>query len=216
MPKEKESAGEFKSRVIQQFPGVFRADRMVLFCTYCNCSVAATKIFNVKQHLETAKHKEAAENRNPKQTQTLVTEYQAKEQNTFAMDLCEAFIEANIPLKNISYPSLKKFLGKYTNEPLPCESTLRQRYVPCLYEKVLKDLKEKAKSEYIWISVDETTDSEQRLVINFIFGVLTCDPNDPNERANSYLFNAATVEAANATTVAAFVNDSLSLLWPNG
>lgn len=60
MPKE--SLAGFYARVAAEYPGVFRNDNTVLFCLYCNQQVAASKLFQVKQHLSTAKH-QSAENR---------------------------------------------------------------------------------------------------------------------------------------------------------
>ena len=53
------------------------------------------------------------------------------------------------------------------------------------------------------------------MIVNFIFGILNGSV-DSEERGKSYLFNVGEVEAANANTMAAFINDSLSLLWPKG
>lgn len=57
MPKEKESVAGFLSRMAAEYPNVFRNDNSVLFCTYCNQQVTGTKLFNVKQHISTLKHK---------------------------------------------------------------------------------------------------------------------------------------------------------------
>jgi hypothetical protein len=49
--------------------------------------------------------------------------------DNFCNDLCEAFVAANIPLSKLQNPVLKRFLQKYTNRPVPDESTLRKNYV---------------------------------------------------------------------------------------
>lgn len=61
MPKE--TLAGFYARMVTTYPGVFRADNSLLFCLYCNEPVRASKIFQVKQHIETTKHDTAA-NRN--------------------------------------------------------------------------------------------------------------------------------------------------------
>lgn len=106
-------------------------------------------------------------------------------------------------------------MQRYHNKTVPSESSLRAKYVPLLYKTVMNDMIEKASNSYIWVSIDETTDVEQRLVANFIFGILD-GRADSVERQKCYLLNVATVEAANASNMAGFFNDSLSLLWPNG
>lgn len=94
-------------------------------------------------------------------------------------------------------------------------SNLRLRYVPQLYQNAIEHMRAKAHNRRIWISIDETTDVEQRRVVNLVFGVLN-NTGDSSERENCYLFNIAQVDAANANTMATFVNDSLSRLWPQG
>lgn len=219
MPKVKETASEFLSRMRREYPGVFRTDNSVLFCIYCNHTVTGNKLFNVKQHIAGNKHKEAAKRRTAGQSaQTLLPEYQQTQRiNPFNMDLCQTFIEANIPLKKVSHPSVVKFLEKYTSNTMPCESTIRQKYVPILYNTCIEDLQAKAADKHIWVSIDETTDSEQRLVANFMFGLMEgiTDENSP-ERGKCYLLNMAEVDAANSSNMAKFFVDSLSLLWPQG
>lgn len=63
MPKErKETHSEFILRVKESYPKVFQIDKSVLFCLFCDREVAAKKLFQVKQHIASAKHK-SAENR---------------------------------------------------------------------------------------------------------------------------------------------------------
>lgn len=218
MPKEKENMKAFIVRMAAQFPSVFRADQSVLFCNFCNSSVNASKMFTVKQHLQTTKHKEAEEKRKHGNTgnQALISEYNIQPKDTFSMELCETLIKANIPIKKVSQIHFRKFLEKYTHRPMPCESTVRQHYVPILYNKCINDLRAKAENKYIWISIDETTDPDQRLIVNLIFGILNGAEDSEEEQGKSYLFNVAEVDAANSNTMATFINDSLSLLWPKG
>lgn len=213
MPKEKESQSEFLLRMCKVYPGVFRVDHSVLFCKICNCAITALKLLSVKQHLETAKHK-ACEQRKTSFSQTLLTEHQ-QANNTFSIDLCKMFMAANIPLHKINHPCVKGFFDKYVNESIPSVSNLRLRYVPQLYQNAIEHMRAKAHNRRIWISIDETTDVEQRRVVNLVFGVLN-NTGDSSEREKCYLFNVAQVDAANANTMATFVNDSLSRLWPQG
>lgn len=57
--------------MVNEYQGVSRNDT-VLLCTYCNEQVTASKLFQVKQHIETAKHEAAAK----RKKQTLLTEFQ--------------------------------------------------------------------------------------------------------------------------------------------
>lgn len=69
-----------------------------------------------------------------------------------------------------------------------------------LYETYISELQLKAASKKIWVSLDETTDSEQRLVANFVFGIFEAD-----ECEKSYLLNLAHIERANASSKRLFL-----------
>lgn len=219
MPNErKESRSEFLLRMTQMFPKVFRADRSVLYCLLCDCVVTGQKLFQVKQHIGSGKHK-AAEKRKRECVQGMSQSMMATQQSTsgpslstFNMDLCRTFLESNIPLYKLKHPSMIQFLEKYTTRSVPDESTLRRNYVPCLYENMIEKLRLKAADKRIWISVDETTDIEQRMVASFVFGIL----DDDSEHGKSYLLNAMELSKVNANTIATFTTDSLSFLWPTG
>ena len=58
------------------------------------------------------------------------------------------------------------------------------------------------------VSIDETCDCEQRYVACFVFGIL----GEEKERPKCYLGNMAQLEPVNHSTIAASVNDSLSVL----
>lgn len=112
----------------------------------------------------------------------------------------------------ITRPSFIAFLEKYTKQRIPSDTTLRTDYLPVLYEETMEKLREKAKGKKIWITVDETTDVEQRMVANFVFGILGVE----SEYGKSYLLNSAELDKTNANTIAVFFTESLNLLWPGG
>lgn len=220
MVKTVENRRDFIARMVREFPGTFRSDQSILFCLLCECSVNATKRSHVKQHIATDKHKKKIQKTNESGSsvrQSLLTEHHphTSQISEYSMDLCKAFIEANIPLKKVGHPSVVKFLNKYTEKAMPSETTLRRKYVPILYDDTMKMLREKAQNKHIWVSIDESTDVEHRYVVNFIFGILDGDENSP-ERGKCYLLDMVVVEQVNASTMAAFFNDCLLLLWPNG
>lgn len=135
----------------------------------------------------------------------------SRDLNSYNLDLCKMLLAANIPLYKINNPAVKTFLQKYTKTPVPSETTLRTKYMPSIYESVINTLQRKAANNNIWISMDETTDSEQRLIANFVFGIL-----DEEEKGKSYLLNMEHIPKANASTMAAFFTNSLQILWPDG
>lgn len=214
MPKEKEKLSEFLARVSGMYSGVLRTDGSILFCVYCNTKINNTRLFNVKQHMCSTKHKDALKRRETQNEseQALLRNCRESSINPFHMEICKAFVEANIPLKKISHPSIKQFMNKYTKNEMPSESSVR-KYVPMLYEEKIKELRVKAENKHIWTSLDETTDTEQRYIANFIFGILDGTHEEKNK---CYLLNIAQLEEVNASTIAAFYADSLQLLWPSG
>jgi hypothetical protein len=66
-------------------------------------------------------------------------------------------------------------------------------------------------NEYIWISVDETTDKQNRYFVNIIVGSLKVE----NE-SKRYLLSSSFVSRANAVSINQTLNTALNILWPNG
>lgn len=201
----------------ETYKGVFTVDEKVLFCTICEVKVTAKKLSGVKQHLDTSNHKSKIEKRSAP-SQQLISKFANDSKpgpnlNPVFMDVCELFLETNIPLKKLRHPKMKQFLEKYTKTS-PTETTIRKNYVPVVYNDCLDKLRAKAKGKYIWVSLDETTDVEQRLVANFVFGIL--DSSDGLERGKCYLLDVRQIENHEGSAIAAFFNDCMSLLFPEG
>lgn len=216
MPKNKATAQQFNQKVLTLYPGIFRHDNSVLFCLMCDIQVNAQQISTVNQHLETAKHKKSVERKQqggPSTSQTLLTTLHEttdrnRNANDFTMDMAKCFLEANIPLHKAAHPSVKDFIEKHTKYAAPSEATLRNKCLPTLYEERVEKMKERAAGNYIWVSMDECTDCEQRFVANFVFGVLGVE----KERDRSYLFASKVLTVTNSTTVAQFFDESISEL----
>lgn len=209
MPKIKESIPTFYRRMVKEYPGVFRADNSVLFCLLCGCDINAKQLFQVKQHLSTGKHLTQVEKKNEhanrSKNQTLITEFNQIKTKPFELDLAKCFLNANIPLYKLRNDHVANFLEKYTNNPVPSESLLRSKYVPLIYDECIDKMKKIAAGKYLWVSVDETTDCEQRYIVNFIFGIL----DEEKERGKSYLFAVDILEMVNNETIAAFFDKSV-------
>lgn len=215
-----ETKREFIARMMKLYPKVFRTDDSILYCVLCECKVSC-KLDLVKQHVATRKHKLSAERKNQppagastSQSLLFTPQNPKKDVNQFHADTCEMFLQANIPLKKIGHSSVVKYIEKYTERACPSEATLRNKYVAHIYDECLERLRLKATESYIWVTLDETTDSENRYVANFLFGIMI--ETDDSERGQSYLLNLGVLEEVNGSTVSAFFIDSLSLLWPNG
>lgn len=216
MPKHKETQSAFNRRMTNDFPGIFRCDGSVLFCLLCDTNISAKQLFEVKQHMKTGKHAASAKRKSQGKSntnQTLLTTLQEtidenRNSSGFAMDLTKCFLEANIPLKKITHPAVVKFVEKHTKYTPPSEGTMRNKYLPILYDNCVDRMKRIAANNYVWISIDESTDCEQRYVANFVFGVLGVE----HGRGRSYLFSSQVLQAANKSTIAAFFDESLKEL----
>jgi len=79
--------------------------------------------------------------------------------SSFNSDLCKAFLSANIPLNKLSQPTFRNFFEKNTNKSIPDQSTLRITYVHKCYEDTLCEIRTYASNKKIWISIDETIDT---------------------------------------------------------
>lgn len=212
MAPTKEKSKSFFDRMMKEYPNQFRSDGEVLYCLMCEQNVPATQKSQITQHVGSSKHTKAVNrklnNVEPQKNQLLLTtmKQNSDEDRTaqkFAMDLTKCFIESNIPLHTIRNPSMVKFLETHTKYAVPSESTLRRRYVPKVYEECVQKLKEKAANKFIWVSLDESTDSEERYVVNFIFGVLDVE----SERDRSYLFTSKVLKTVNHSTMAQFFDE---------
>ena len=130
--------------------------------------------------------------------------------NTFNKDLCTALISSDIPINKLSTRTFSSFLEKYTGHKIPDQTTIRKYYVKGIYDATIDVIRKKADGKKIWISIDETTDVQRRYIACFIFGIL----GEEEERRKCYLANVAHLKSANHSTIAAFFNDSLKILWP--
>lgn len=156
MPKIKPSKSSIIMKYVNEFNNVFKSDGRILYCKVCNKSVSHERKFLVEQHLKSQKHKELLERVTEKSSQSLLKHIETT--NKFCMDLCEAFISADIPLNKLSNENLRNFFKTYINESILCQSTLRKNYVDKIYDSELEKICSFLKSKYLWVSMDETTD----------------------------------------------------------
>uniref|UniRef100_A0A915EFN7 DUF659 domain-containing protein n=1 Tax=Ditylenchus dipsaci TaxID=166011 RepID=A0A915EFN7_9BILA len=131
--------------------------------------------------------------------------------DSFAMDLCNALIGANIPFYKLSSAPFRGFLEKYCNRLIPDESTLRKNHMKESYKIVRNRIKASIGTSYIWASVDETTDMMGRYVANLIVGKL-----DSQGASRPYLVSVKMLEQTNHSTISRFVNDGLKDLLADG
>lgn len=180
-----------------------------IFCEVCSKSFPNPRKFNLDQHIETAKHKRALslkENSQAKRQEVMALAPSRRSQ--FVAELCEAFVKADIPLDKVRNAWLKKFLETWTSQHIPSPTTLRETYVPTLYEETLEEIRSSIGNSKIWVSIDETTDSCGRYVANVIVGKLS------EERASpSHLLMCETLQRTNSTTIAQLFCRAMTFLW---
>ncbi|KAE9522223.1 hypothetical protein AGLY_017381 [Aphis glycines] len=210
MPKVKTSVTVRGKNYVTEFgEHIFAFDGSVLFCKICEVKIKCEKRFSVTQHLSTEKHIRASNRQNKNATQQLITTPTRK--SDFFKDLCEAFLKSNIPLEKLGNPHLRLFLEKYINKDIPSVSTLRKTYVNDCYEDTMNEIRNQILNKKIWVSIDETTDTEGRYVANVIIGTLLTD--GPGKK---FLIASEVLEKANHTTISKLFDRTLFTLWPNG
>src|SRR5436305_2684779 len=157
-----------------EYNGVFRVDDKVLFCNYCNVSVEWRQKTTVDNHCNSQKHitsmKSYKDKEQNKTQLTLATTQEAAESKKRVIeDLIEAFATADIPLEKVN--SLLPFFKKHVKNggSIPKAPTLRQLYLPNVFEKHYQSLKLFFDSKPVTIIMDETTDDCARSVVNTLF-----------------------------------------------
>jgi len=211
MPKCKSSCSiRLKSFVDEFGNDVFSTDGTVLYCKVCEIKVGSERRFTVEQHLKTAKHIRTADRQKQTQSQQLISNVVGKK-SSFYMDMCRAFLGANIPFHKVNNKIFRNFLTKYTGKEIPEESTLRKHYLTDCYEETIKKIRNDVVGKKIFVSIDETTDCEGRYVANVIIGIL-----DKNTPGKLYLLNSEELDKANYFTISKVFDQSMFLLWSEG
>jgi len=214
MPKDKQPLSSRLKCFVSEFGAcTFSTDGKVLYCKYCDVKVGSEKRFNVTQHINTDKHKNAIMRKEKtqntlelKKVQQLVSN---SKKSSFNKDLCSAMLSANIPLNKLGNVQFKQFLEKYTGKQIPAITTLRKGYVDEIYSETMNKIRNAITGKKIWVSIDETTDSLGRYIANVVIGTLETD--GPGQ---TFLLNSEILTKANHSTIAKLFDNSMHLLWP--
>ncbi|GBC16444.2 CGG triplet repeat-binding protein 1 [Rhizophagus irregularis DAOM 181602=DAOM 197198] len=156
-----------------EYKDIFRVDDSILFCNYCNISVDWKRKSTVDNHCKSQKHisnvKSQKKTQNNTQLTLSSTQAAAEAKKQLIEDLIEAFATADIPLEKVN--SLLSFFKKYIKNggSIPQAPTLRQNYLPNVFDKHFQSLKLLFDSKPVAIIMDETTDDCARSVVNTIF-----------------------------------------------
>jgi hypothetical protein len=120
-------------------------------------------------------------------------------------------LSCNIPLNKLENPAFSKFLEKYTNKQMPDRSTLRKDFVSICYDETIQMIRSYVENKKLWVSIDETTDASGRYVADVIIGTL-----EVGNISKMFLLNSEILEKTNHSTIAKVLDNSLSILWPQG
>lgn len=175
MPKAKSSRAALIKLWIKEVPEL-TSDGEIVFCQACDKRLNCEKRFQIQQHISTSQHqsKKAALS-NKSQQQLLTPLLSENSRDVFCIDLCKAMVNSNIPWNKLNDPSFREFLEKYCNHQIPSESTLRKKTLSKIYTATMDELRSDIGENYIWLAVDETTDSCGRYIANAVVGKMTSE-----------------------------------------
>lgn len=159
-----------------EYSGDFKVDDGILLCVYCNYAIKWEKKSTVDDHVRGPVHcakkvaYESQKNGELRQQRTIASTISiANSKKELIEDLIQAFTIADIPLEKVN--SLLPFFKKYIKQGgfIPQAPTLRQTYLPQVFENHLIQLKLLFKNKPVAITMDETTDDCARSVVNTLF-----------------------------------------------
>uniref|UniRef100_H3BC62 HAT C-terminal dimerisation domain-containing protein n=1 Tax=Latimeria chalumnae TaxID=7897 RepID=H3BC62_LATCH len=206
-----------------QYPkNIFHESGGFLFCSTRNVPVDYSRKGSCNKHLETTSHKckeealqsEKGRKRKVQKTVSELFEVKTEEQLQRQMELfklTEVFCAANVPLKTLDNVNLKEYLECNLKNVgiIPSSSHLRQFYLLRVFENYVTEIKEKLKTcNEISIVTDETTDAEDRYVLNIlgVFSELECERK---LKLNMLLLDCAVLESENFKTVSQAIRETL-------
>ncbi|KAI1694692.1 hypothetical protein DdX_19973 [Ditylenchus destructor] len=136
---------------IKPFPeGIYTTDGKIIFCQPCGKKIQCSIKSHLTQHNESDKQSENFERFQKTATrQQFLAFSQTENVDPFSKDLCNALVGANIPFY---------------------KSTLRKNYLKVCYEETMERIKQDIGESFVWVSVDETTDTLGRFVANLLVG----------------------------------------------
>jgi hypothetical protein len=98
--------------------------------------------------------------------------------------------------------SIGCFMKLQLEQHTPDQSTLRKHFLPICYVETLENISGNIGDAFIWVAVDETTDSVGRFIANFVGGKL-----DIKVPSNPHLFCSNVLHHISHFTLARFTKD---------
>lgn len=213
MPKVKLSKTAILRNYIKEFK-CLKEENGTLLCSTCSVTVSFERRSSVVQHMQTAMHvrrsRVPAGQEGSANNQLFLSE-SIDRNDEFCMDLATMLVSADIPVWKLDQPPVREFFSKYLKSELslPSESTIRKNYIPKLYEQKMDVIRNDLKHEYLWVSVDETTDACGRFVVNVLAGAL-------KEDSKTHLIDVQYIDSTNHATVAHVIVDALKTVLGEG
>lgn len=98
---------------------------------------------------------------------------------TFHREIVTMMVAADIPLKKLRHPQVRRIMTKYMKMTPPTESKSRDKILPFIHAAMALEIKERLVDKKIWISIDETKDRKGRFVGAVIIRVMNDVDQDP-------------------------------------
>ena len=195
----------------------FMTDGKVLTFRICHTTVSHSQKSQIQQHILTNKHTTSLSKVNSTSEITShnqlshINDNNPHDQQTFNFDLNKTLICANISRNKLSIPIFKDFLSKYTGYHIPSRKHLSNKQTPPLFQKTIQKIRDLISTNFIWVSIDETTDSLGRHPTAVIIGILS-----PSDYQPPFLLKLSFLEKVNGESIAKLFINSMLLLWPTG
>ena len=121
----------------------------------------------------------------------------------FKQDLVKALVSSNIPLYKVQKEEMKNFLEKYTKKTVPSSASLTTTMEE-ESKTILGKIKGKLIGKYLFVSMDEVTDSLGRPMC-----VVLAGPLDGDFLERPYLIDMVNLGTTNNLTVQQCINSAL-------
>ncbi|RWS20837.1 cytochrome P450 3A31-like protein, partial [Leptotrombidium deliense] len=122
----------------------------------------------VSQHVNSAVHKSNLKKPVQSRLDWNQQNHDTNKQREFNEKLLKWMIQCDFPLAKVQTEVFKVFIEDISVFKCPSESNLRKNYIPKLYNQKVEEILGEIGEEYLWVSVDETTDSRNHIVAAFI------------------------------------------------
>ena len=120
-------------------------------------------------------------------------------------DLCVMLCACSLSFNVLDNPHFRNFWKKYLPEiHLPSSTYIRQKYISQVYSRVINNIKLEVKKQYIYVTVDETSDQHLNKIVHVIVRCLGLNSVSP-----PYLIWSKRLLSTTAKTIVEAVESAL-------